>query len=137
MTWPWLTGTAVLLFMFIVTVLSVPPTIAGDWQLVRSAVRRVRRPKSPAPSAVAVPKVSVSKDEATEAPAPTRYLPPSPRVMLRPGYRYSGGAVSTSAVMDAGSYMPCVITQPDSDHLPSLSALFGSGPTTAGTAATW
>jgi hypothetical protein len=132
--WLWLSGVAVALFYFIMNVLNVPQTIAANWQLVRSAVRRVRRPKRPAPSAVvAVPKVSVSQDEATAAPAPTRYLPPPPRVMLRPDYRYSGGAVDASAVMNVG---PFVITQPDNDHLPSLSALFGSGPTAAGSAAT-
>jgi hypothetical protein len=43
MTWPWLTSTAVLLFTFIVTLLSVPQTLVGNWQLVKSGVRRVRR----------------------------------------------------------------------------------------------
>lgn len=127
-TWLWLTGSGVLLFTFIVTLLNVPPTLAANWQLVRAAVRRVLRPKRPASAVAGVP-----KDEA-RALAPC--LSPSPRVMLRPDYRYNGGAVSTSAVMDVGSYMQYVITQPDSDHLPSLSALFRSGPTEAGTAAT-
>ncbi len=130
-TWLWLTGSGVLLFTFIVTLLNVPPTLAANWQLVRAAVRRVQRPKRPASAVAGVP-----KDEATEARALTPCLPPSPRVMLRPDYRYNGGAVSTSAVMDVGSYMQYVITQPDSGHLPPLSALFRSGPTGAGTAAT-
>jgi hypothetical protein len=42
-TWPWLTGTAALLFMFIMTVLNVPQTLASNWQLVQSAARWVRR----------------------------------------------------------------------------------------------
>jgi hypothetical protein len=46
MAWPWLTGTAVALFTFIMTVLSVPTTLAGNWQLTQSAVRRVRRVRS-------------------------------------------------------------------------------------------
>jgi hypothetical protein len=33
-------------------------------------------------------------------------------VMLRPDYRYSGGAVSTSAVMDPGGYVGAMTFQP-------------------------
>lgn len=134
-TWDWLSGHPALLFGFIMLVLGVPPTITANWQLIQSTVRRVR-PKRPAPPAVvAVPKVNAPKGEAAEAPAPTLGLPSSPRVMLRPDYRYSGGAASTSAVMDVASYMPYAITPPDSDHLQSLSAVFRSG-IAAGTAAT-
>jgi hypothetical protein len=101
MTWPWLTETAVLLFMFIMNVLNVPQTLAANWQFVKSAVRWVRRPKSPAPSAV----VAAPKDEAiarTPAPPPSYILPP--RFIMRPGYRYNGGAVPTSAVIDLDGY---------------------------------
>lgn len=56
-------------------------------------------------------------------------------VVVRPDYRYSGGKVDTSAVMEIG-YAPIVMTKADIDHVPSLDTLFGSGPTGAGTAAT-
>lgn len=109
MSWPWLTGTVVLLFMFIVSVLSVPPTIADNWQLVRSAVRRVRRPKSPAPSAL----IAASRDEAiAKTPAQTPpYLGRAPRYITRPGYQHSGGAASTASVMDLDGYMESMTSQ--------------------------
>lgn len=102
MTWPWLTGTAVLLFGFIMLVLTVPQTLAGNWQLIRSAIHRVRRPNRPAPSAL----VAVPRNEAiARAPAPTPpYLPRAPRYITRPGYQNHGGAASTASVVDLDWY---------------------------------
>jgi hypothetical protein len=119
MTWPWLTGTAVLLFMFIMTVLGVPPTIAGNWQLFRSAVRRVRRANRPAPSELAAaPKdlAAAPKDDAiAKAPAARPpYLPPAPTVILLPSGSFGGGPVPTTAFVGMGFGGPqYALTAPD------------------------
>lgn len=129
MTWPWLTGTAVLLFGLIMNVLNVPQTIAANRQLIQSAARRVRRPRRPASSELAAaPKVEAIAKAPTATPP---YLPPAPRYMIRPDYRYNGGPVPTSAVMDL-SYMDFRTSTPAGVTFP-----FGSASsTTAGTAAT-
>jgi hypothetical protein len=116
--------------MFIVTVLSVAPTLAGNWQLIRYVIRRVRRPNRPAPSAL----VAVPEDEAiARAPAPTPpCLPPAPRWIMRPGYQYTGGAVSTGAVVDLDGYMESVMSQP----VTNTSWLGAVRSATAGTTAT-
>jgi hypothetical protein len=120
--WDWLSGHAALLFGFIMLVLAVPTTIADNWQLIRSAIRRLRRPK---PASV----VSAPKDETEARPTPApawpiftdhpEYPPPGypddcdyPDYRLaarRAAYGYNGGAVSTAAAMDAGSYTPWVL----------------------------
>jgi len=88
-TWPWLIGVPVVLFTFIVTVLNVPPTIAANWQLVQSGVRRLRQPKQPSPEAAIVEPVAAQ-------PTPNAYRSPPPPFQFRPARpAYNGDAVPT------------------------------------------
>jgi hypothetical protein len=92
----WLSGHPVLLFLFILAVLGVPSTLAANWQLVRSGIRRLRREKT----TIAV--AAVSEDDAVTAPRLTRYFPPVHHPPMR--YHNNGAAQSTEAYVDADSY---------------------------------
>jgi len=116
-------------------VLGVPTTIASNWQLVRSGVRRLR-PKRPASAVAAAPKDETEAREPTGVPPLPRYLPPSPRFRLRPDYRYNGGAVSTAAVVDVDGYMESVLNPPDTGDVLSVFAVSWPGPNGTGTAFT-
>lgn len=123
MTWDWLSGHPVLLFGFIMLVLGVPTTIAGNWQLIRSGVRRLR----PKPGSVA----SAPKDET----GTWRTVLTVPIFTGPPGYRYNGGAVSTAAAMNAGSYVQCVHTSRSTeDVLPLFTRTWPPGVNGTGTA---
>lgn len=155
MTWPWLTGTAVLLFMFIMAVLSVLPTIAGNWQLMRSAVRWVHRVRSArqhrnesANSAASATTVTTqwAMEEVRRAygkfpETPTSpFLSSAPRYIKLPGYHHNGGAASTASVMDLDGYMESLTSQAARTTLrwpPTPTFPFSSASSnTAGTAAT-
>jgi hypothetical protein len=140
----------VLLFGFIMLVLGVPLTIAGNWQLMRSAVRWVHRVRSEhqhrnEPVSIAAGATGVTMQQAMEIArreygkfheTPTSpFIPSSPRVMLRPGYSHNGGEVSTGSVADLDGYMESMISQPQPSTLSLKSGRWTAG-TTAGAAGT-
>jgi hypothetical protein len=137
--WDWLSGHPVLLLGFIMLVLGVPPTLAANWQIVQSAARRMRRlqfKRRRPDEATLLIALSNQLEQVRRAYGISPQTQPflsAPPVMLRPDYRYDGGAVPTSAVMSTGH---AVVTPPDCDHVPSLSTIFGSSTTAPGTAAT-
>jgi hypothetical protein len=112
----------VALFGFIMLVLGVPLTIAGNWQLVQSVarwMRRVRFERRQQDEPVGVtPDVAkeialeefvreVGKLKETMTPPD---LPRAPRWIMRPGSQQNhGGAVSTGSVWDPDAYMESVL----------------------------
>ena len=102
----------------------------------RDAFRKIRTSRAEAPAVEPKPAPGVEQEPVRPLPA----VPRAPRWIMRPGYRYTGGAVSTGAVMDLDGYMESMTSQsarntywlgPRDTPFP-----FGSNASTAGTATT-
>ena len=75
---------------------------------------RARRAASAEVTAVEPPKPAQSGFLAPNAPNP--YQSPAPRWVLKPGYKYTGGEVSTDAVMDVNWFPSWAFSQPSAEH---------------------
>ena len=107
MSWAWLTGTPVLLFLFIAAVIGVPASLITIW-LFRPGMRQAD-----------VQHMGVL---AADPPALTR---PTPSVVMVSQPAYTGGAVSTFGPAIAYSRLipitndslnTIIVTTPDEDH---------------------
>jgi hypothetical protein len=133
----------VVLFTFIVTVLSVPPTLVANWQLMRSAVRwgrvrferRVKRDEAGHSDLFSALKRQIVKVELAYGKLNETPTPPSctrRKSCCGPATGNRADEVSTSAVADdIRGYMEVMTSQPRPGALP-----LHNGRWSAGTAAT-
>ena len=98
----------------------------------RDAFRKIRTSRAEAPAVEPKPAPGVEQEPVRPLPA----VPRAPRWIMRPGYRYTGGAVSTGAVMDLDGYMDSVL-HPAGNTLSLKNGRWTAGTTaSAGTATT-
>jgi hypothetical protein len=122
-------GVIALVVGFVASVLSIAGYSARD------AFRKIRTSRAEVPAVEPEPAPAVKQEPVRPLPV----VPRAPRWIMRPGYRYTGGAVSTGAVMDLDGYMESMTSRPAGDTwLQARGTPFPFGPpaSTAGTATT-